>query len=189
MIIKRNIILFLLIISFFGTNYILTNIIIENKTRYISELEKKHKDVNEKYITAQILSQQLENVYNIFENNLAFSKKDKINEEASMDFLKSLTDIMEKNEIDLTQIIPGKKIKKGSLIKIPYVLQFECDYEKLGKLIIALENNNRLILIDNIYLKNNVEKIKMKNTNDMDYLNQDIEMKIYTVTINKAKIL
>ena len=53
----------------------------------------------------------------------------------------------------MAKIIPGKKIKKGALVKVPYVLQLECDFEKLGRLVVALENNDRIIFIDDILPK------------------------------------
>ena len=159
MITKRNIILLTLTALFIGLNFMFLNFFIEGKIKTIKKLETAHKDVNEKYITAQILSQKLDHVYNIFENNLAFKNNDKLNEEANMEFLKSITDIMETNEIKLSQIIPGKKEKKGSLIYIPYVLEFECDYNKLGNLIVALEGNDRYIFIENITLRNGIQKM------------------------------
>ena len=103
-----------------------------------------------------------------------------------MDFLKELTDIMEKIEIKINQIIPGKKQKKGVLMNIPYVLQFDCDFEKLGKLVVLLENNDRIITIDNILMKNESERLKLAKNNNIAYLDQKIEMTIYTTTLNKS---
>ena len=189
MIIKRNIILFASTLVFAGINFFGTAILIDSKISEIKTLENKHKEENEKYITAQILSQKLDHVYRVFENNLALNKKDKLNEEASMIFLKELTDIIEKHEIDLVQIIPEKKIKKGIYIKIPYTIELECDYDKFGNFIVELEKNERLIMIDDIYLRNEIEKLKMDNKEDTGYLNQKIEMQIHTVSLNKAKKL
>jgi len=186
---KRNIILFALSLLFIASHIIFSKMIIVDKNIQILELESQHKETNEKYITAQILSNQLDQVYNIFENNLALSKNDDLNKEASMEFLKELTDIMEKIDIKVSQIIPGKKQKKGILINVPYVLQFECDFEKLGRLVVLLESNNRIITIDNILMKNESERLKLAKNNNIAYLNQKIEMKIYTTTLNKTKSL
>ena len=95
----------------------------------------------------------------------------------------------EKHKIDLVQIIPGKKIKKGVYIKIPYTIELECDYEKFGNFIVELEKNKRLIMIDDIYLRNEIEKMKIDNRDDTSYLNQKIEMRIHTVSLNKANQL
>jgi len=174
--------------------YIIINMFLSGlfntKLDEIKNLETKHKDVNEKYITAQILSQKLDKVYAIFESNLSFSKNDEKNKEASMKFLKELTDIVEKLEMKIDQIIPGKKEKKGkTTIRIPYKIQFRSDYEKLGEFITKLENNDRIIEIDELIIRNNLEKTRLNNMDSGDILDQEIEMKIYTVTLNKSKIL
>ena len=187
MIFKRNILLLCSCFIYIILNISLSSILFDEKVKKIESLELEHKDVNEKYITAQILSQSLEKVYTIFENNLSLGKKDEKNKEASMVFLKELTDILETLNIKLDQIVPGKKEKKGKVIKIPYQLQFKCDYEKLGEFITEIEKNNRIILIDQLILKNDIDKTR-SNKNE-NVLEQDIEMKIYTVTLNKSKAL
>ena len=188
MILKRSLILGIACAVYIIISISLSNMLINNKKEQIYNLEARHKTVNEKFITAQILSKSLDNVYNIFENNLATSKNDDKNKEASMDFLKYLTDIMEKYNIKLNQIIPGKKIKKGSLTNIPYDIHIVCDYEKLGEFINEIESSDRIILIKELTIKNNIEKIK-SNKKDQNISDQEIEMEIRTVTINKAKEL
>ena len=186
MILKRSLILGISCLIYIILNLSFSNLIIENKKNKIYNLETKHKTVNEKFITAQILSKSLENVYTIFETNLAMSKNDIKNKEASMEFLKYLTDIMEKYNIKLNQIIPGKKTSKGSLTNIPYDIHIVCDYEKLGEFINEIESSDRIILINELTIKNNIEKIK-SNKKDQNISDQEIEIEIQTVTINKSK--
>tara|TARA_Y100000588_G_C14080126_1_gene849810 strand:- start:288 stop:863 length:576 start_codon:yes stop_codon:yes gene_type:complete len=186
MILKRSLILGVSCLIYIILNLSFSNLIIENKKNKIYNLETKHKTVNEKFITAQILSKSLENVYTIFETNLAMSKNDIKNKEASMEFLKYLTDIMEKYNIKLNQIIPGKKTSKGSLTNIPYDIHIVCDYEKLGEFINEIESSDRIILINELTIKNNIEKIK-SNKKDQNISDQEIEIEIQTVTINKSK--
>ena len=185
MILKRSIILIALSITYYILGSLLSSFIIESKEIKISELEQKQKTVNEQFITAQILSQELDNVYNVFEENLATSAKDEKNKEASMEFLKYLTDIMEKYSIKLNQIIPDKKIKKGLLTKIPYSISFSCDYEKFGQFINQLESADRIILVKEIVMKNNIDNIK----NSDESGDMEIEMEIETITINKSKTI
>ena len=186
MILKRSLILGISCLIYIILNLSFSNLLIENKKNKIHSLEAKHKTVNEKFITAQILSKSLENVYTIFETNLAMSKNDDKNKEASMEFLKYLTDIMEKYNIKLNQIIPGKKTKKGPLVNIPYDIHIMCDYEKLGEFINEIESSDRIILINELTIKNNIEKIK-SNKKDQNISDQEIELEIQTVTINKSK--
>ena len=188
MINKRSIILLAVTTIFIIINLLGTSMLIDTKTSEIRELEIEHKSINEKYITAQILSQKLSHVYNVFENNLSFKKSDKINEEASIVFMKEITDMMHKYGITLKQLIPGRKFKKGVFTNVPYTIEIECDYEKLGNFIVELEKNNRIIEIDNIYLKNDYESVKLNNDDDYTFLNQTIEIKLHTVSINKANL-
>ena len=185
--INRNIILFIISILFIITNSLLYSYLYNDKYDLIIDLEEEQKIANEKFITAQILSEKLDNVYNVFEQNLAADNNDPRNKEANMLFLKDLTDILEKLDIKLLQIEPGGKKKKGLLTYIPYLMELKCNYEEIGKLITELEASNRLITIEEIIIKNGIEKIK-KNSNNSDEIT-DIKtlLSINTITLNKSK--
>jgi len=116
---KRNIILFALIIIFTISYWLTTTIIYESKPDAITDLEYEQKQVNEKYITAQILSQSLNRVYDLFDKNMASNSSDQKNEVASMPFLNSLTDIMDKLELKVLEIKPDKKEKKREIYSNP----------------------------------------------------------------------
>ena len=184
---NRNVILIIVSILFLITNYLLNSYLYDYKYDLIIELEDEQKIVNEKFITAQILSEELDNVYNVFEQNLASNKNDPKNKEANMLFLKDLTDILEKLDIKLLQIEPGGKKKKGLLTYIPYTMELKCSYDEIGKLITDLEASNRLITVEEIVIKNGIEKIK-KNSNNPEEIN-DIRtlLSINTITLNKPK--
>lgn len=184
---NRNVILLIVTLLFISINYILVSYFFTSKIDLIQTLEEEQKIVNEKFITAQILSEELDNVYNVFEQNLASNKNDPKNKESNMLFLKDLTDILEKLEIKLIQIEPGGKKRKGLLTLIPYTMELKCNYEEIGKLVTELEASNRLITVDEIIIKNGIEKIK-KNSNNQDAIN-DVKtiLAINTVTLNKPK--
>jgi len=184
---NRNVILLIVTLLFISLNYILVSFFFTSKIDLIEELEEEQKIVNEKFITAQILSEELDNVYSVFEQNLASNKNDPKNKESNMLFLKDLTDILEKLEIKLIQIEPGGKKRKGLLTLIPYTMELKCNYEEIGKLVTELEASNRLITVDEIIIKNGIEKIK-KNSNNQDAIN-DVKtiLSINTVTLNKPK--
>ena len=190
MITQRNIILFASTIVFILINIFGTSLLIESKISKIKKLENDHRIANEKYITAQILSQRLKHVYNIFENNLAEKgKNDILNQASNVDFTNELSSLLLKHDITERQFQPGKKTTKGVYTKVTYTIEVECDYEKFGNFIVDLEKNNRIIEIENIYLKNDPEKIKLNENDDMSFLNTIITMKIHTVSLNKAKNL
>ena len=184
---NRNVILLIVTLLFISLNYILVSFFFISKIDLIEELEEEQKIVNEKFITAQILSEELDNVYSVFEQNLASNKNDPKNKESNMLFLKDLKDILEKLEIKLIQKEPGGKKRKGLLTLIPYTMELKCNYEEIGKLVTELEASNRLITVDEIIIKNGIEKIK-KNSNNQDAINHvKTILSINTVTLNKPK--
>ncbi len=172
------------VLSFITLLFIIeNNFFVSEKPSTIRGLEKTSKSTQERFNAASILSSELKRMYNIFETNLV-TKENQIDKEASIEFLESLTDIIEKLNISVLSIKPQKKVKKGKYTYIPYDLDVRCSYEKFGKLVNALETNDRLIQIDEFKLLNNVEKIsKRKGLNDL--MNHNIEMRISTISINK----
>ena len=184
---NRNSILILFAILFMFANSMLYSYLYDKKYDLILDLEQEQKIVNEKFITAQILSEKLNSVYQLFEINLATDSNDKKNKEANMLFLEDLTDVLEKLDIKLLQIEPGSKNKKGSTTYIPYSMEIKCDYEQFGKFITQLEGNNRIISVEEIQIRNGVEKIRGA-VDDLSEVNDIItNLSINTITLNKGK--
>jgi len=184
---NKNSILVLFAILFIFVNSMLYSYLYDKKYDLILDLEQKQKIANEKFITAQILSEKLNSVYQLFESNLAADNNDKKNKEANMIFLKDLTDVLEKLNIKLLQIEPGSKNRKGSTTYIPYSMEIKCDYEQFGKFITELEGNNRLISVEEINIRNGVEKIR-GTVDDISEVNDIItNLSINTITLNKVK--
>ena len=88
---KRNIILFSITVLFIISTGFIRSFLMDGKPDQIIDLEDSQKSANEKYITAQILSQSLDNVYKLFESNLSFNKNDK---DDSNEFMDYLTDVL-----------------------------------------------------------------------------------------------
>ena len=172
------------LLAFIALFFVIENsFFVSKKPVTIIGLEKTSKSTQERFNAASILSSELKRMYNIFETNLV-TKDNEIDKEASIEFLESLTDIIETLNVAILSIKPQKKIKKGKYTYIPYDLDVRCSYEQFGKLISALEANERLIQIDEFKLLNNVEKIS-KRKGLTDLMNHNIEMKISTISINK----
>jgi Tfp pilus assembly protein PilO len=176
--------IFGIIISLFAIIFVIeNNFFVSEKPSTIRGLEKISKSTQERFNAASILSTGLTRMYNIFNSNLV-TKDNQIDKEASMEFLESLTDIIENLNIAVLGIKPQKKVKNGKYTYIPYDLDIRCSYEQFGKLIHKLETNDRLIQIDEFKLQNNVEKIsKRKGLSNL--MNHNIDMKISTISINK----
>ena len=183
---KRNIILFSITTIFVLSLSLLRTFVFANKPDHVMDLEDLQKSANERYITAQILSQSLDNVYNLFEVNLATKKNDAKNDEASVEFINKLTDILHKLNINVIEIKPMSKQKSGKYTFIPYELTISCDYEKFGKLVSELERDERLININKFDYNNSPENVRRRS--DLKELpDAIITMQISTVTLNKSR--
>ncbi len=180
---NKNLI-FLGILSFFLLSFFIENsFFVSSKPAKIRKLEKTSKSTQERYNAASILSSELKRMYNIFEVNLA-TKTNMIDKEASIEFLESLTDIIEELNIAVLSIKPQKKTKKGKYTYIPYEVDIRCSYEQFGKLVNKLETNDKLIQVESFKLKNNVEKVS-KRKGLKDLMNHNIELELTTISINK----
>ena len=180
---KRNLLL-LLSILLFNVIFRLFNSSYLDKPNQIVDLQDLQQKENEKFITAQILSQSLNRVYAMFEKNLATSKNDERNEDASLPFLEQLTDILKRLEIKTIKLKPKPKEKMNKFTAIPYEIEIFCSFKKFGEFVIELERNDRLINIDNFIVHNGPERIS-NSTRPEDLINQVIELTISTITLNK----
>ena len=180
---KRNLILLLALILF-NLAFRFVNGSFTDKPDEIFDLEDVQRKENEKFITAQILSQSLNQVYAMFENNLATKVNDERNEDASLPFLQQLTDILETLEIKTLKLKPKPKEKMNKFTAIPYEIELLCSFDKFGKFVLELERNDRLIAIDNFVVHNGTERIS-NSTKPEDLIDQVIELTISTITLNK----
>ena len=162
----------------------LRSFVYDNKYDDIIDLEDEQKIANEKYITAQILSDESNFVYNLFEKNLAKNKNDELNQQASRIFIDNVTDIFNKLNIYGVSIRPGKKYKKEKYTYVPYQLEFSCDYPRFGRLLAELAASERIIKINEFKFLNTPDLVRrgsgMKKLPDAK-----ITMEIVTITLNK----
>ena len=180
---QRNIILISISLTFIIFMWIGENFMYADKPDQINDLEYEQEQINEKFITAEILSQSLNRVYQVFKNNLNDRKIINASHN-TMYFLNDLTDILNKLEIKILHIKPMKIEKQKNYIISPYLLEISCSYEKLGKFISELEKDNRLIEIIEFEIQNGFERIT--NTNTTNKLpDQIISIEMATISLNK----
>ena len=183
---QRNIILVSITMFFLISIWLGEMFSLSSKPDVIYDLEGEQKKVNEKFITAQILSQSLDRVYEVFKQNLnTNSKLNKSHEK--MPFLNDLTDIIHKLNIkDPLSMRPLSNDKRKTYTVSSYYLEIECSYEKLGKFIAELEKNDRLIEINEFEIVNGYERVT--SSNNMDKLpDQLIKLELATISLNKTK--
>ena len=159
---------------------------IADKPEGLLDLEDELVELNEQLISAQILASRVEQVYTLFERNLALSKQDSLADDASLPFLKSLMKMMNGHGITLLNIKPKPRIEKTNYIAAPYEVIMKCSYDELGKFMAELEKSPRLVTIDEFHVKNGIERIK-SNASEMDLREQIIEIHLSTLTMVKSK--
>tara|TARA_S200000501_G_C20861346_1_gene759889 strand:+ start:2012 stop:2581 length:570 start_codon:yes stop_codon:yes gene_type:complete len=183
---QRNIVIISIVLGFFIFLQSSISFIFSDKPLRITILEDETQVANEKFITAEILSNSLNKVYKLFQINLSSQINQNQNQESSIPFLSDLTELLTKLEIKTILIKPKTKDKKGNNTLIPYELVINCSFEKFGKLITELESSERLIEIEEFNLDNGLERIRSTNK-EQQLKSQDITLKISTITLNKVK--
>ena len=183
---KRNIILFMAIVILSSSYWIATIFVISDKPIQISALEDEQTELNENLISAQILASQLDRVFTLFQENLALSQMDSLAEDASLPFLKNLTDILDDLNIELLNIDPRDRVKKIGYFKAPYFLTIKCTFEEFGKFLSEIERSPRLITIDEYEVKNGIERIR-SNATENDLIYQEFTINLSTITLVKTK--
>ena len=183
---KRNIILFMAIVILSSSYWIATIFVISDKPIQISVLEDEQAELNENLISAQILASQLDRVFTLFQENLALSQMDSLAEDASLPFLKNLTDIMDDLNIELLNIDPRDRVKKIGYFKAPYFLTIKCTFEEFGQFLSEIERSPRLITIDEYEVKNGIERIR-SNATENDLIYQEFTINLSTITLVKTK--
>ena len=181
---KRNIILLSLTVAFILLITMLRSFVYENKYDDIIDLEDEQIIANEKYITAQILSDESNFVYNLFEKNLAKNINDKLNQQASRVFINDLTNIFNKLNISGVNVRPGKKYKKEKNTYVPYELEFNCDYTRFGRLLAELAASERIIKIKEFKFLNTPDLVR-RRSGIKKLPDAKITMEIVTITLNK----
>lgn len=152
----------------------------------LKTMELEQQELNEQLISAQILANKLDQVYTLFDENLALSKQDSLAEDASIPFLKNLTDAMNNLEITLLNVKPKPREEKGNYLRTPYEMIIKCTYDKLGKFMAEIERSPRLITITEFNIKNGIERVKRTATEE-DLLEQVVEIHLATLTLVKSK--
>ena len=154
--------------------------LIGDKPLELKALEMEQQELNEQLISAQILANKLDQVFTLFDENLALSKED-----ASIPFLKNLTETMNNLEITLLNVKPKPRVEKGNFLRTPYELIIKCTYDQLGKFMAEIERSSRLITINEFNVKNGIERVK-RTAKEEDLLKQVVEIHLATLTLVKS---
>ncbi len=181
---KRNSIFALGLIVLTLLFWVEVKALLGDKADTLLDLEDQQIELNEQLISAQILANKLDQVYSLFEGNLALSKSDSLAEDASMPFMSDLTRILNDLEITLISIKPKRRDDMGNRILSPYELVIRCSYSQLGAFITEVERSPRLVGIKEFFIKNGIERLKSTVT-EAQLEQQEVELNLYTLTLVK----
>jgi Tfp pilus assembly protein PilO len=184
---NRNSLLFGISIFLTVTFLLSLKFVIGDKPLELKQLELKQTEINEQFISAKILAEKLDQVYTLFSENLALSVADSLAEDSSLPFLKSLTDIMIKYDIIIKKIKPRQREKVGKYYSSPYEMTVKCSFENLGKFLAEMEKSPRLIVVNELSIKNGIERIKNR-VEEEELMKQEIDLNISTLTLIKSKV-
>lgn len=153
----------------------------------LNEHAKKLRTLNEKLISAEILSRELDLVAKLIEQNLATSQNDSLADDANLSFMNYMTDLLRQHKIQLVKLEPGKKLVKPDYVRTPYNLIVTCSYKQLGEFVNTIEKSERLITVEDYDLDNDVKKVaqRVKAGQPLDV--RVVQLKLSTLTLIKKK--
>jgi Tfp pilus assembly protein PilO len=123
----------------------------------IKLLHKEIKSLQERLISAQITSQNLDEVQKLIHRNLAMSSSDDMAQGASMNFLLDLHRVLDNLQITVVHLQPKAIKPKGDFIETPYDLEIVCDFRRFCQLAAKMEKSPRLISITHFEIDNSIE--------------------------------
>jgi Tfp pilus assembly protein PilO len=193
---KKNLILAAILLVYAAGFWFYYTEVIEPQPARLVELKDELAQKTRQYLSAQIISKNLENVNELIENNLVDNLSDSLAQASSLPFLNYLTGVMDDLGILLVSMKPSSVMKwdqdkQGRLadheyIEIPYDMSIIASYKQLGQFLEKLEKSPRLI---------KVARIQVLNPIDFSYYHGEISGRpdqhrvnliIHTMTILKA---
>ena len=123
----------------------------------IKLLHKQIKELQERLISAQITSRNLDQVQGLIQKNLAYSSSDTLAQGGSLNFLMDLHRVLDNLRITVIALQPRPVRKAGRFIETPYDLEVLCDYRQFAALAEKMEKSPRLISISSFEMDNALE--------------------------------
>lgn len=161
----------------------------------LADLKEQLAEKRRQFLSAQIISKNLENVNDLIENNLVETLSDSLAQASSIPFLNYLTGLIDNLGMVLISMRPasivrwdqtaGGKLIDQEYIEIPYSMTLLASYKQLGQFLEKLEKSQRLI---------KVARLQVINPVDFAFYSGDIagkpdqhrvEIAVHTMTILK----
>jgi Tfp pilus assembly protein PilO len=131
--------------------------VIAKQPQELRRLDYQIEENKQRLLSAQILSKNLTGVSSLITENIADSPDDSIAQGASLEFLRYLTDTIDKLGIKLVSMRPVDPVNTElGYIRIPYEIEMLASYMELGKFITEIEKSPRIITISNFNVNNHI---------------------------------
>jgi len=193
---KKNIIIAAILLAYAGGFWLFYTKVIEPQPEKLISLRDELADKTRQYLSAQIISKNMENVNELIENNLVDNLSDSLAQSSSIPFLNYLTGTMDDLGIVLVSMRPASILRpdtKGQnkfieqdYIEIPYDMTIIANYKQLGKLLEKMEESPRLIKVAHIQLLNPIEHSFNEDEVSGRPDQHRVNINIHTMTILKA---
>jgi Tfp pilus assembly protein PilO len=152
------------------------------KPKRIRALNKEIKALEERLISAQITSRNLDQVQKLIHRNLAISDQDDMAQCASLNFLMDLHRVLDNLRITVVSLEPKPVRSVGRFVETPYDLEILCDYKRLCELAAKMEKSPRLISITRFDVDNAMEDFVSRNEDGSGQGLCRVRMQITTLT-------
>tara|TARA_B100000900_G_C20419945_1_gene650510 strand:+ start:94 stop:675 length:582 start_codon:yes stop_codon:yes gene_type:complete len=192
---NKNLILFISLIIFFVGLYALNNLIriidvnqardvyMHNKDNKIKMVKNFHKAAKENYIFSKMMENNKDGLIDaVIKNHPKFwdNNKNGISVGLNSKFDLLIQKIISENDLKF-DLLSAEKLGKGKYVDKStqlYQMQFKCEYEDLIVLISELEKNSRIY---------NIEDLKIKNPIQKNYSGIDVTMRLTEINLGKTK--
>lgn len=183
---QRLIIGFLAVLLFLGWHYYLFMVAVPGMPEELRRLDKHLRVEQEKLNSAQILNSNLDRVATLIHRNLAASTKDSLATDASLPFMNEMINLTRQLDIELTGLEAGKRKNEKHFTRTPYTLNVRTTYKKFGELVTILEKSDRLVNIDGMRIRNDMNMLtRARNLEDLE--KHDFSIHLHTLTLIKSK--
>jgi len=127
------------------------------KYKTISGLDRRIEKKRQQLNSARILTAELDQVARLIDYNLVSSEQDSLLVNEREHFFKYVSQVMEENGIVLEILEPYAHNVRRGRIETTYRLTYMANYETNCKLLLALENYERIVLVDRIDVQDNLD--------------------------------
>ena len=192
---KKNIIITIALLVYVLAFWAFYTYYIEPQPAKLADLKGQLAEKRRQYLSAQIISKNLENVNDLIKNNLVENLSDSLAQASSIPFLNYLTGLIDDLDMVLISMRPasvlrwdqttGGKLIDQEYIEIPYSMTLLASYKQLGKFLENLEKSQRLIKVARIQVINPVDFAYYAGEISGKPDQHRVEVVIHTLTILK----